>query len=53
MMEEQIDYPNFKKIKAMIPLFVYDELVSKNIFLGNFDAWITDAIVEKLKRLKE
>jgi len=50
MMEEDIEFPNFKKIRAMIPTSLYDEMSSKNIFLGNFDAWLTDAILEKMKR---
>jgi len=49
-MNDDIEFPNFKKIRAMIPNSLYDELSDMNIFTGNFDAWITDAIREKLKR---
>jgi hypothetical protein len=53
MMADEIEFPNFKKIKAMIPTSLYEEMASKNIFLGNFDAWITEAIIEKLRKKEE
>jgi hypothetical protein len=52
-MNEEIEFPNFKKIRAMIPSSLYDEMTSKGLFIGNFDAWITEAIIEKLRRKEE
>ena len=49
MEENEIILPNFRKIKAMIPTKIYDELTDKNKFNENFDTWITLAIIEKLK----
>jgi len=45
-----MEIPKLKKIFALIPEELFDELSQRNLFNSNFDAWVTEAIIEKLKR---
>lgn len=49
-MDNDIEMPEFSKIKALIPKKLFEELQRKNVFNSNFDNFITQAIIEKLKR---
>lgn len=40
---------NFKKIFGMIPTSVFDELVKRDKFNNNWDAWLSEAISKALE----
>jgi hypothetical protein len=48
-----IEIPKLKKIFATIPEELFNELSKKNILNHSFDTWLTEAILEKLKREEE
>jgi len=48
-----MQYPNLKKIFALIPDELFQELKRRDIFNSNFDRFVAEAISEKLKRAGE
>jgi hypothetical protein len=47
---DNINFPKLKKLFAMIPEELFDELSKRDILNHDFDRWITEAILEKLNR---
>lgn len=45
-----MNLPKLRKIFATIPEELYNELVKRNVINNDFDNWISDAILEKLKK---
>jgi len=45
-----MEIPKLHKIFALIPEELFEELTSKNSFSDGFDAWITQAILDRLKK---
>ncbi|MEM3063163.1 MAG: hypothetical protein QW303_06450 [Nitrososphaerota archaeon] len=43
----------FRKIFAMIPVSLYEELVKKNKFNSDWDLWLAIAIKKKLEEERE
>jgi len=41
--------PQLKKISAVIPVRLYSELQSNGMFNENWDAWLAEAILAKLR----
>jgi len=48
-----MEIPRLKKIFALIPEELFDEISQRNLFNSNFDAWITEAILAKLEKERE
>jgi hypothetical protein len=49
-MDEDIEIPRLKKIVATIPEKLYIELANRNIINSNFDSWVAEAILDKMRK---
>ena len=49
-MDEEIEIPRLKKIIATIPEKLYVELAARNIINSNFDSWVAEAILDKMRK---
>ena len=43
------DLPKFKKISAVIPIPLFDELTSRGLLNSDWDRWLGEAILAKLR----